>query len=300
MCQRPPKRHRFSMKDTLKWEEATFTAAHEESGHVRGEKSAMIAHLIGRKPCPYASSVAKRKAAQIKAMTRHEAAGTGGANIPFSSAEIEHVCNQFLHTTISANLPFQWTEDVEIIKLFIMSDGWKDDSKNPITGVNISANGKSYLINLIQSNRQKKDGASMCLAFESMIDKAEQDYGCIVMYFHSTKGQLILSDYLVVNEEASVVAEQATDLIHWILSHDHVRKILIDDAQHEKNFVVLVYPLANITQWTTHYVAFHHLLELKAPLRHAAYLRQEEIIEVQLRCEQNRKAVKKITKTTNA
>ncbi|KAJ7262002.1 hypothetical protein C8J57DRAFT_1513796 [Mycena rebaudengoi] len=118
----------------------------------------------------------------------------------------------------------------------LRSDGWKDDSKNPITGVNISANGK---------------------------------------------GQLILSDYLAVNEEASVVAEQATDLIHWILSHDHVRKVF-DDAQHEKNFVVLVHPLANITWWTTHYVAFHRLLNLKAPLWHAAYLCREEIIKAQL------------------
>ncbi|KAJ7234711.1 hypothetical protein C8J57DRAFT_1249061 [Mycena rebaudengoi] len=149
----PPNNTDLVLKDRLKWEEAAFTAAHEESGYVRGEKSAMIAHLIGRKPC-------------------HEAAGTGGTNIPFSSAEIERVRNQFLRATISANLPFRWTEDIEIIKLFIMSDGWKDDSKNPITGVNISANGKT-----------EKDGASMCLAFESMIDKAEQDYGCIVMVF---------------------------------------------------------------------------------------------------------------------
>ncbi|KAJ7252247.1 hypothetical protein C8J57DRAFT_1238121 [Mycena rebaudengoi] len=106
---------------------------------------------------------------------------------------------------------------------------------------------------------------------------------CAHQYSHSTKGQLILSDYLAVNEEASVVAEQATDLIHWILSHDRVRKIF-DDAQPENNFVVLVYPLANITR----------------SLWHAAYLRQEEIIEVQLGREQNRKAVKKITETDNA
>jgi hypothetical protein len=86
----------------------------------------------------------------------------------------------------------------------------------------------------------------------------------IFQYSHSTKGELILSDYLAVNEEASVVAEQATDLIPWILSHDCVRKIF-DDAQPKNNFVVLVYPLANITRWTTHYVAFHCLLDLKAP-----------------------------------
>ncbi|KAJ7233497.1 hypothetical protein C8J57DRAFT_1249972 [Mycena rebaudengoi] len=122
---------------------------------------------------------------------------------------------------------------------------------------------------------------------------------CAHQYSHSTKGQLILSDYLAVNEEASVVAEQATDLIHWILSHDRVHKIF-DHAQPENNFVVLVYPLANITWWTTHYVAFHCLLDLKAPHWHTAYLRREETIKAQLGREQNRKAVKKITESANA
>ncbi|KAJ7240030.1 hypothetical protein C8J57DRAFT_1245537 [Mycena rebaudengoi] len=124
----PPNNTDLVLKDRLKWEEAAFTAAHEESGYVRGEKSAIIAHLN------------------------------------------------------RAHMGHQWPKE--------------------------------------KLHRSR--------------------------YSHSTKGQLILSDYLAVNEEASVVAEQATDLIHWILSHDRVRKIF-DDAQPENNFVVLVYPLANIT-----------------------------------------------------
>ncbi|KAJ7275752.1 hypothetical protein C8J57DRAFT_1223905 [Mycena rebaudengoi] len=62
----PPNNTDLVLKDRLKWEEAAFTAAHEESGQFCREKSAMITHLIGRQPCPYASSVAKGKAAQIK------------------------------------------------------------------------------------------------------------------------------------------------------------------------------------------------------------------------------------------
>jgi hypothetical protein len=34
----------------------------EKAGHVRGEKSAMIVHLIGNKACPYASMEAKKVA----------------------------------------------------------------------------------------------------------------------------------------------------------------------------------------------------------------------------------------------
>lgn len=119
----------------------------------------MIAHLIGRTPCPHASDRAKKKAAEIKkgkgkrvkesdsesdaddesdsqpplkkprkqifrnvekAMRQPELQVWRGANIPFSAAEVERVREQFLRATVSANLPFRWTEDIEIIKLLLM------------------------------------------------------------------------------------------------------------------------------------------------------------------------------------
>ncbi|KAJ7437344.1 ribonuclease H-like domain-containing protein, partial [Mycena latifolia] len=361
---------------------------------VRGEKSAMIAHLIGTKACLHASSKARRVAKELrdgkgkkvesdesdaddesdpqpkkrkkifrdveKVMRQPELQVYRGASIPFSAAEAERVRNQFLRATVSANLPFRWSEDVEIIKLFLMfrstacdvmpsreviggslldrasneierklkaslksryvvlsTDGWKDDSRNPITGVN------SYLVDLIQANGHKKDGASMCAAFEQMIDKTEDTYGCIVVLFCcdndggsqrgrkdlilarpwllvapccAHQGQLMLGDYFAVNLAAADIAEQATELIYWIISHDRVRKIF-DDAQHEKNFKVVIYLLANITRWTTHYLAFRRLLDLRTPLRHAAYLRRDDIISAQLGAEKNKKAIEKITAT---
>lgn len=43
-----------------------------------------------------------------------------GLDIPFSDAQGEAVRTQFLRATVSANLPFRWTLDPEVIKLFMM------------------------------------------------------------------------------------------------------------------------------------------------------------------------------------
>lgn len=40
---------------------------------------------------------------------------------------------------------------------------------------------QSYLIDVIHGTGQKKDGESMCIAFCGMIDKAENEHGCIVV-----------------------------------------------------------------------------------------------------------------------
>ena len=78
--------------------------------------------------------------------------------------------------------------------------------------------------------------------------------------------QLTLGDYFKENGEAASGAEDATDVIGWILNHQHVC-VIFDDVQAERNDgVVLAYLVANLTQWTTHFITFSHLLELKAPL----------------------------------
>ncbi|KAJ7028223.1 ribonuclease H-like domain-containing protein [Mycena alexandri] len=396
--QNPPNDTDAALKarlEALPYNDAGFAQARAAmGGHVRGEKSAMIAHIIGSNPCPYTSAKAKKTATTLKNKGKAAAAASDseedeepnpkrrklfqavekvmkqpelvvyrGANIPFSKAEIERVREQFLRATVSANLPFRWVEDGEIIKLFIMfrstacdvipsrdvlsgtlldaawrevekqlqevlnkkTDGWKDPSKNPLTGVNLSTGGKSYLVDLIQSNGHKKDGKSMCTAFLAMIDAAEQKYHCAVILFVcdndggsqrgrkdavivrpwllvapccAHQGQLILADYFRVNEAASDIAEQATTAIYWIVSHDGVKKIF-DDIQFKKCFVVLVYVMANMTRWTTHYLAFRRLLDLKIPIRFAAMGMRAEILEAQLGAEKNAKAIKKITAQVN-
>ena len=165
-----------------------------------------------------------------------------GIQVPFNSEQAEIVREQFLCATISANLPFRWIEDPEVVSLFLLfrstatdvmpsrhqlsgrlldrandkvtdrvkallrgqyailtADGWKDELRNAVNGVNLSVNGKvrsclsngtlktynlpikTYLVDLILTNSHKKDGVSMCEAFEGMIDKAENTYGVIVV-----------------------------------------------------------------------------------------------------------------------
>ena len=126
---------------------------------MRGEKNAMIAHLIGANACQNASAAAKKLARRLKAeKSEVEVAENGGSDadnedetgrgparkkrclfettkkemqqtelkvfrgidVPFNQAQAELVQHQFLRATISANLPFQWTENVEVIKLFLM------------------------------------------------------------------------------------------------------------------------------------------------------------------------------------
>lgn len=43
-----------------------------------------------------------------------------GIQVPFSDEQTEQVHQQFLQATISANLPFRWVEDPEVMKLFLM------------------------------------------------------------------------------------------------------------------------------------------------------------------------------------
>lgn len=122
------------------------------ASHVRGDKVAMVPHLL---KCPNASKSArllaksllkeKRKATEgtegtdgddegdsqpqrkrrqvfenVKTFSQSQMKVYKGINIPFSTEESAAVQQQFLHATISANLPFMWTEDIEVIKLFLM------------------------------------------------------------------------------------------------------------------------------------------------------------------------------------
>jgi hypothetical protein len=84
--------------------------------------------------------------------------------------------------------------------------------------------------------------------------------------------QLILGDYFKVNETAAETAAQATELIGWLNNHGKVH-VIFNQAQQEVSkdrtgFVkVLAYLVANLTRWTTHFIAFRRLFILKTPLQ---------------------------------
>jgi len=111
-----------------------------------------------------------------------------GIQVPFTDEQETILHEQFLRATISANLPFRWVEDPEVMTLFLLfrstagdvipsrlqlsghlldnadlavkmrlmealrgeyavlaSDGWKDESRDSVNGVNISVCGKVRL-----------------------------------------------------------------------------------------------------------------------------------------------------------
>jgi len=182
----------------------------------------MIAHILGRNgsnPCPNTSEEAQKMArAEKKGKKKREWDGGGsdsenngekkrakrklltnveatlkqsqlkvfrGIQVPFTEEQAAIVHAQFLRATISANLPFRWVEDPEVILLFMLfrstagsvmpmrqqlsgqllddanaavtkrlkgalrdeyavlaSDGWKDESRDSVNGVNLSVRGK--------------------------------------------------------------------------------------------------------------------------------------------------------------
>ncbi|KAJ7215789.1 hypothetical protein GGX14DRAFT_359161 [Mycena pura] len=85
------------------------------------------------------------------------------------------------------------------------------------------------------------------------------------------------------NPLAAEIAEQATALIGWINNHGKVRKIF-DAAQKEADpgKVIRAYIAANLTRWTTHYLAFERLHSLRRPLKLAVLKSQEDIVKAQV------------------
>jgi hypothetical protein len=98
--------------------------------------------------------------------------------------------------------------------------------------------------------------------------------------------QLILGEYFLVNEEAAEIAEEATDLIGWILNHGKVRSIFTE-IQTEIFGKVLTFLVANLTCWGTHFITFDHLGDLKDSLRRGVISRREDIISAQVGAEKN-------------
>ncbi|PBK94194.1 hypothetical protein ARMGADRAFT_1098847 [Armillaria gallica] len=195
----------------------------------------------------------------------------------------------------------------------ISSDGWKDNSKNSVTGVDASVNGTAYLI----------DVQNTTATFEEMIDRAERVYRCIPVDvvtdgdggsqrgqdLLSTKRpwiftppcsshqfQLILGDYFKESEIGATIAEQATDLTGWILGHQRVKSIFDRAQEFKNNGKVWAYLVANLTRWSTHSLSFNRLIILKPSLRYAVAIGEEEIVDTQVGVEKDRRKRDKLAK----
>ncbi|KAK7042800.1 ribonuclease H-like domain-containing protein [Favolaschia claudopus] len=193
-------------------------------------------------------------------------------------------------------------------------DGWRARTKADVSGLCANVDFKVYTLELTDMTSQNKDGEALRDLFGSMIDRVEKKYHCYVIYFitdadgGSKKGrillgkqrpwllvpscwahqfQLILGDYFKVYPYAAEIAEQATGLIAWINNHGKVRKIF-DNSQAQLStdrlgfVLVLAYLVANLTRWTTHFIAFVRLISLQEALQFAVLQSRGAIIAAQV------------------
>lgn len=99
---------------------------------------------------------------------------------------------------------------------------------------------------------------------------------------------MILVDYFKVYVYAVEIGASATALIGWLNNHGKVRTIFNEaqaDISKDRNngrLIILAYLVANLTRWTTHYIAFVRLYTVKEPLQLAVMLHREAIISAQV------------------
>ncbi|KAJ3791970.1 ribonuclease H-like domain-containing protein [Lentinula aff. detonsa] len=200
-------------------------------------------------------------------------------------------------------------------KLGLAMDGWKSINKDSLNGLSANVDYKTYTIDIIEATALNKDGEAQAAQFEELIDRIEEEYDCTVIYFvtdadgGSKKGRIILGkrrpwmilpdcwahqfqlqlgDYFKVYLFGAQIAEDATFIIGWLNNHGKVRKIF-DKAQEDIScdrnngrVVVLAYVVANLTRWTTHYIAFMRLLRVKDALKLAVLQHRGAIINAQV------------------
>ncbi|KAF5371266.1 hypothetical protein D9758_004281 [Tetrapyrgos nigripes] len=193
----------------------------------------------------------------------------------------------------------------------------KDISKDSLVGVSVSVDFKPHLVDLYNATADRKDGDAMYQAYQTMIDQAEQVYGCTIVTLGTDndggskaghakledvrlwlfvfpcgahQGQLVFGDYFEACPESAQTSEEATALIGWLNNHSYVR-VIFDQVQQEKTGTVLKYLVANLTRWTTHSISFTRLDGVRKSLENAAYNQHDEIISAQVGKETGSKGI---------
>ncbi|KAK6977096.1 DUF659 domain-containing protein [Favolaschia claudopus] len=187
--------------------------------------------------------------------------------------------------------------------VLMCTDGWRSNRKDAVGGVTLTHKFETLLVDILRTNKLRKDGESMKQLFEEMINKAERELECNVFAFLtdnrevkartllaaarlylltfpccSHQGQLILGDYLKEFKEAAVLIGELIDFVNWLNSHD---------KQQEKLGKILAYLLPNLTRWTTHLVAALRFASLKTLIRAAILNHRDAIVQAQVGAETN-------------
>ncbi|KAJ6626260.1 hypothetical protein B0H10DRAFT_1942091 [Mycena sp. CBHHK59/15] len=224
---------------------------------------------------------AQKKHQQQPTLTQSTLMAFRKNNMPYSDSEVAVLQRQALCAIISSGFPLNVFEDPEMLILFGMlrttaptimptgkvvggrlltsaatevedkvakalknrnaglsTDAWKRQKRDAVKALCSNVDFKVTALN--------KDGPSLCDLFADMIDRVEEKYGCVIIYFTTDADggsktgrillgkkqpwlilpscwahqfQLIPGDYFKVNNMAAGIAEEATALIAWINNH---------------------------------------------------------------------------------
>ncbi|KAJ6619379.1 ribonuclease H-like domain-containing protein [Mycena sp. CBHHK59/15] len=240
-------------------------------------------------------------------------------DMPYAASEVAAVRRQALRAIVSGGLPLGAFREPEMLILFGMLRSTAPEimpTGKVVGGRLLNEAAEEVDAKTVRALNDQNTGLStaLCELFEDMIDRVKKKYNCKIRYFTtdadggSKKGrlnlgkkrqwlilpscwahqcQLILGDYFKVHDMAAAIAEDATGLISWLNNHGKVRKIFdksqkIISMQNVGRMIILAYLIANLTRWTTHFVAFWRLFILKEPIQLAVYQNRKAIIDAQV------------------
>lgn len=99
-----------------------------------------------------------------------------GIDMPFPKGDIPSIQQQFLRATISANLPFAWTSNVEVVKLFQMFR-WRAEDVIPAQKVVAGRLLNEASVMVEKSMKDKLRGKSVTISYVVQSTSDSQFHG---------------------------------------------------------------------------------------------------------------------------
>ncbi|CUA68261.1 Zinc finger BED domain-containing protein 4 [Homo sapiens] [Rhizoctonia solani] len=186
-----------------------------------------------------------------------------------------------------------------------MSDGWKNIRRNALLALLLSVDYTTYTLNVHDLSAERKTADNHLKVVLSNIDEAEKKYNIRIIAWVSDAGgesramrvrlnrlrpyilvfdcwahqiNLIVGDILKLSSELVDAAEQAIEIIKWLLNHSrllalfHEEQLRITERTHTLNLPV-------IFRWSSYFLSFTSLISEARPLLALVMGRPEVFIE---------------------
>ncbi|CUA69542.1 hypothetical protein RSOLAG22IIIB_08550 [Rhizoctonia solani] len=155
-----------------------------------------------------------------------------------------------------------------------MSNGWKNIKRNSLLASLLSVHYKTYTVNVHDLSKERKTAANHLNLVLSDIDYMEKEYKVRIIAWVSDAGgdaramrvNLIVGDILKLSSDLVEAAEQAIDIIKWLLNHSYLLGLFHQEQLRlTKTTHTLTLPV--IVRWTSHFLSFASLISESRTLR---------------------------------